>query len=70
MSGGETNAQVYGFYDECMRKYGNASVWKIFTDCFDYFPITAMVEEKIFCCHGGLSPFLDSVDNIRQLERL
>ncbi len=29
-----------------------------------------MVEEKIFCCHGGLSPFLDSVDNIRQLERL
>nr|VDD10483.1 unnamed protein product [Brassica rapa] len=35
--------QVYGFYDECLRKYGNANVWKIFTDLFDYFPLTALV---------------------------
>jgi len=35
-----------------MRKYGNASVWKIFTDLFDYFPVTAMVEGQLFCCHG------------------
>ena len=30
-----------------MRKYGNASVWKIFTDLFDYFPVTAMVEKQV-----------------------
>ncbi len=36
--------QVYGFYDECLRKYGNANVWKYFTDLFDYFPLTAVVE--------------------------
>ncbi|XP_019242151.1 PREDICTED: serine/threonine-protein phosphatase PP2A catalytic subunit-like [Nicotiana attenuata] len=35
--------QVYGFYDECLRKYGNANVWKTFTDLFDYFPLTALV---------------------------
>ncbi|PPD81783.1 hypothetical protein GOBAR_DD21300 [Gossypium barbadense] len=34
--------QVYGFYDECLRKYGSANVWKIFTDLFDYFPLTAL----------------------------
>ena len=36
--------QVYGFYDECLRKYGNANVWKYLTDLFDYLPLTAVVE--------------------------
>jgi len=34
----------YGFYDECLRKYGNANVWKILTELFDYLPLTAVVE--------------------------
>ena len=54
--------QVYGFYDECLRKYGNANVWKYFTDLFDFLPLTAVVENKVFCLHGGLSPSLDSLD--------
>lgn len=61
--------QVYGFYDECLRKYGNANVWKYFTDLFDLLPLTAVVENKVFCLHGGLSPSLDSLDQIRQLDR-
>ena len=39
--------QVYGFYDECMRKYGNSNVWKYFTDLFDYLPLTAVVENQV-----------------------
>jgi len=35
--------QVYGFYDECVRKYGSANVWKVFTDLFDYLPLAATV---------------------------
>lgn len=39
--------QVYGFYDECLRKYGNANVWKCFTDLFDYLPLTALIENQV-----------------------
>ncbi|KAH1067929.1 hypothetical protein J1N35_032916 [Gossypium stocksii] len=56
--------QVYGFYDECLRKYGNDNVWKIFTDLCDYFPLTSLVESEIFCLHGGLSPSIETLDNI------
>eukprot|EP01017_Pseudomicrothorax_dubius_P006439 TRINITY_DN1182_c0_g4_i1.p1 TRINITY_DN1182_c0_g4~~TRINITY_DN1182_c0_g4_i1.p1 ORF type:complete len:314 (-),score=62.43 TRINITY_DN1182_c0_g4_i1:118-1059(-) len=62
--------QVYGFYDECYRKYGNANVWKYLTDLFDFLPLTAIVENKIFCLHGGLSPALETLDQIRALNRV
>ncbi|KMP02754.1 serine/threonine-protein phosphatase PP2A catalytic subunit [Coccidioides immitis RMSCC 2394] len=62
--------QVYGFYDECLRKYGNANVWKYFTDLFDFLPLTALIDNQIFCLHGGLSPSIDTLDNIRALDRI
>ncbi|CAF1192427.1 unnamed protein product [Didymodactylos carnosus] len=62
--------QVYGFYDECLRKYGDANVWRYFTDLFDYLPLTAIVEDRIFCLHGGLSPSIDTLDQIRALDRV
>lgn len=62
--------QVYGFYDECLRKYGNANVWKYFTDLFDYLPLTALIEKQIFCLHGGLSPSIDDLRNILEQDRV
>jgi diadenosine tetraphosphatase ApaH/serine/threonine PP2A family protein phosphatase len=37
----------YGFYDECLRKYGNSNVWKFFTDLFDYFPLTGLIDNQV-----------------------
>lgn len=44
-------------------------MWKCFTDLFDFFPLSALVENKIFCLHGGLSPDLSTIDDIRLLNR-
>ena len=54
--------QVYGFYDEVLRKYGSQVVWKHFTNMFDYLPLVAIVENQIYCVHGGLSPSIDNVE--------
>ena len=60
--------QVYGFYDECKRRY-NIKLWKTFTDCFNCLPIAAIIDEKIFTMHGGLSPDLNSMEQIRRVMR-
>jgi serine/threonine-protein phosphatase 2A catalytic subunit len=36
--------KIYGFYEECFKKYGHENVWKYFTDVFLYLPISALIE--------------------------
>ncbi|KAI8806649.1 Metallo-dependent phosphatase-like protein [Cladochytrium replicatum] len=60
--------RVYGFYDECKRRC-SLKIWKTFTDVFNCLPIAAVVAGKIFCVHGGLSPSLHHMDDIRAIQR-
>ncbi|KAG0049693.1 hypothetical protein BGZ83_005497 [Gryganskiella cystojenkinii] len=60
--------KVYGFYDECKRR-ASIKMWKAFVDVFNCLPLAAIVANKIFCVHGGLSPSLGSMDDIRALRR-
>ncbi|KAA3682158.1 serine/threonine-protein phosphatase PP1 catalytic subunit [Paragonimus westermani] len=60
--------RIYGFYDECKRRF-SIKLWKTFTDCFNCLPIAAIVDGKIFCCHGGLSPDLQNMEQIRRILR-
>lgn len=60
--------RIYGFYDECKRRY-NVKLWKTFIDCFNCLPLAAIVGNKIFCMHGGLSPDLHHMDQVRQVMR-
>jgi len=61
--------QAYGFYDECLRKYGNPNVWKMCADVFDCLALSAVVENRIFCVHGGLSPAINLLEQLKALER-
>jgi len=60
--------RIYGFYDECKRRF-NVRLWKTFTECFNCLPVAALIDEKILCMHGGLSPDLHNLDQIRNLQR-
>jgi len=60
--------RIYGFYDECKRRY-SIKLWKIFSDVFNCLPVAALVDEKILCMHGGLSPELNNLQQIADLLR-
>ena len=62
--------QVYGFYDECCRKYGSANAWRACTDVFDFLTLAALVDGRVLCVHGGLSPDVRTLDQVRTVDRV
>jgi len=60
--------RIYGFYDECKRRY-SINLWKVFTECFDWLPLAALIDRRILCMHGGISPDLKSLDQIKRIKR-
>ncbi len=60
--------RIYGFYDECKRRY-NLKIWKVFIDLFNCLPIAANIDDKILLMHGGLSPELTCLDQLKKIIR-
>lgn len=60
--------QFYGFYEECSKRY-TVDIWHQFNKVFSYLPIAAVISSRIFCVHGGLSPYLNSVSQISSLKK-
>ncbi|XP_022707852.1 serine/threonine-protein phosphatase PP1-gamma catalytic subunit B-like isoform X1 [Varroa jacobsoni] len=59
---------IYGFLSECRLRY-SLEVYHKFNELFAWLPLAAVVGDKIFCCHGGISPEMKSVDDIREIRR-
>jgi serine/threonine-protein phosphatase PP1 catalytic subunit len=61
-------SRQYGFYDECKRRY-SIKIWKTFVEVFNCFPVCASIDDKILCMHGGLSPELNTLDQLNKVIR-
>ena len=63
-------SRLYGFYTECALRYTQQdNIWYKFTEVFKWLPIAAVISERIFCVHGGLSPELRTLNDIKKLQR-
>ena len=61
--------RIYGLYDELKKRKYNNRIWILFNYLFNYLPIAAVIREKIFCVHGGLSPNLINLEDIYKITR-
>ena len=59
----------YGFIDEMIQKYGNINLYNKCNDLFRYLPIAAVVDDRLFCLHGGLAPSLKTISQLDEIER-
>ncbi|KFD51770.1 hypothetical protein M514_07297, partial [Trichuris suis] len=64
-----TTSSSYGFYDECLLKFGNSLFWQFCCDLFHYMPIAAVVDGSYFCVHAGLSPSVRTISAVNSLDR-
>jgi serine/threonine-protein phosphatase PP1 catalytic subunit len=61
-------SQMYGFFTECSLRY-NQNLWVRFVEVFKWLPLTAVIGDRIFCVHGGLSPGVMDIQQLESLER-
>lgn len=58
----------FNFKDECVYKY-NEGLYEEMMNTFDTLPLCALVNKTFFCVHGGLSPKVDTLEQIRGINR-
>ena len=51
-----------------MKKFDGPQVWQYVVEMFDYLPIAAVIENKIFCVHGGMSPLIQRISDIDKFK--
>lgn len=64
----DITSKIYGFCDQCLLRY-NYRLWEKFCQIFDALPIVAAIGKDFFCVHGGLSPSLESLEQIHDIPR-
>ncbi|EAY19562.1 Ser/Thr protein phosphatase, putative [Trichomonas vaginalis G3] len=64
--------KVYGFYEECVSRMGEDSgeiFFDLITSTFPFLPLGAILPNRIFACHGGISSHINNIDDIKSIDR-
>ncbi|OHT02834.1 Ser/Thr protein phosphatase [Tritrichomonas foetus] len=61
--------EIYGFQGQINNEYGECELWSKFNNVFNWLTIAAVLDNSTFCVHGGISPYLKSLDQIKNMER-
>lgn len=59
----------YGFYNEITSKFLKEELWEKFNDVFNYLPLAATINDKIFCVHAGISSHIQSLQDISNIPK-
>lgn len=60
----------FTFREEVLKKYdGDEEIYELFIESFEALPIAADVNGDYLCMHGGISPELDTVEDINKINR-
>lgn len=51
------------------KSHYNVGIWRAINEMFDCLPFSAVIEDKILCVHAGLSPELQSLEQLKSIPR-
>jgi len=61
--------QMYGFFNECQFRFGHGGIWSLCNEVFDLLPMAALIDNRVFSIHGGLSPDIPLIECISLINR-
>lgn len=68
LRGNHESSSIGNFHDECITNL-NKRCYTLFCKSFSYMPLTAILNRKIFCVHGGFSHSILDITEIDKIER-